>query len=128
MKAGRPRPSVSQAPSSRSSFESSPLGRRLASPPANAGHPTLYTAQSANGSIDSKPGSVDHVYLKNVLLQFLEQRDKNHQLQLIPVLGMLLNFDRSVALAMSIFVLALAMADLHSRKDEQRWMAAITAK
>lgn len=39
-------------------------------------------------------GNVDYVYLKNVLLQFLEQRDKGHQKQLIPVLGMLLHFDR----------------------------------
>lgn len=42
------------------------------------------------------PGAtaIDYVYLKNVLLQFLEQRDKTHQKQLIPVLGMLLHFDR----------------------------------
>ena len=39
-------------------------------------------------------GTVDYVYLKNVLLQFLEQKDKNHQKQLVPVLGMLLHFDR----------------------------------
>ena len=37
---------------------------------------------------------IDYVYLKNVLLQFLEQKDKGHQRQLIPVLGMLLHFDR----------------------------------
>ncbi|KAL8969704.1 MAG: hypothetical protein Q9197_004198 [Variospora fuerteventurae] len=37
---------------------------------------------------------MDFVYLKNVLLQFLEQKDRNHQKQLIPVLGMLLHFDR----------------------------------
>jgi len=40
-----------------------------------------------------KAGTMDYVYLKNVLLQFLEQRDKKHQMQLIPVLGMLLHFD-----------------------------------
>jgi chromosome segregation ATPase len=39
-------------------------------------------------------GGIDYVYLKNVLLQFLEQKDKTHQKQLIPVLGMLLHFDR----------------------------------
>jgi DNA repair exonuclease SbcCD ATPase subunit len=43
-------------------------------------------------------GTVDYVYLKNVLLQFLEQKDKAHQRQLIPVLGMLLHFDRYVSL------------------------------
>jgi len=37
---------------------------------------------------------MDYVYLKNVLLQFLEQKDKKHQQQLIPVLGTLLHFDR----------------------------------
>ena len=42
------------------------------------------------------PGAMDLVYLKNVLLQFLEQKDKKHQMQLVPVLGMLLHFDRSV--------------------------------
>ncbi|KAJ5715580.1 uncharacterized protein N7483_012761 [Penicillium malachiteum] len=51
--------------------------------------------------------SVDYMYLKNVLLQFLEQKDKNYQKQLIPVLGMLLHFDRT---------------------DEQKWMSAIMSK
>lgn len=41
---------------------------------------------------------MDYVYLKNVLLQFLEQKEKKHQMQLIPVLGMLLHFDRLVIL------------------------------
>ena len=39
-------------------------------------------------------GKLDHVYLKNVLLQFMEQKDKKHQMQLVPVLGMLLHFDK----------------------------------
>ncbi|CUS07786.1 unnamed protein product [Tuber aestivum] len=51
--------------------------------------------------------TVDMDYLKNVLLQFLEQKDKKTQLQLVPVLRMLLRFDR---------------------KDEQRWLAVISAK
>ncbi|EEH03521.1 viral A-type inclusion protein repeat protein [Histoplasma capsulatum G186AR] len=55
----------------------------------------------------SDVGGVDYVYLKNVLLQFLEQRDKNYQKQLIPVLGMLLQFDSS---------------------DEQKWMSAISSR
>lgn len=45
-------------------------------------------------------------YLKNVLLQFLEQRDKKTQLQLVPVLGMLLKFDK---------------------RDEQKWTTAVAA-
>ena len=39
-------------------------------------------------------GGVDTNYLKNVLLQFMEQKDKKHQMQLVPVLGMLLHFDK----------------------------------
>jgi hypothetical protein len=42
---------------------------------------------------------IDYVYLKNVLLQFLEQKDKKYQQQLIPVLGMLLHFDKYDALS-----------------------------
>jgi hypothetical protein len=80
--------------SSRSSIESS--RSRLASPTPRAG---ASSAQAAD--------AIDYVYLKNVLLQFLEQRDKKYQQQLIPVLGMLLHFDK---------------------KDEQKWMAAVSAK
>ena len=50
---------------------------------------------------------VDYMYLKNVLLQFLEQRDKKHQAQLVPVLGMLLHFDK---------------------KYEQKWMTMINTR
>jgi chromosome segregation ATPase len=53
----------------------------------------------------SKDG-VDYVYLKNILLQFLEQKEKKHQMQLVPVLGMLLHLDRA---------------------EEQKWIAAISA-
>jgi hypothetical protein len=42
------------------------------------------------------------------LLQFLEQRDKKYQQQLIPVLGMLLHFDKYVY---SLMILALAVAN-----------------
>ena len=77
--------------SSRSSIESS--RSRIASPTPKGGASTA--------------DAIDYVYLKNVLLQFLEQRDKKYQQQLIPVLGMLLHFDK---------------------KDEQKWMAAVTAK
>ena len=84
------------APSSRSSLDSGARNARndgvVGSPPPNVhdrlrgGHSSTPTAP--NGSV------IDYVYLKNVLLQFLEQKDKGHQKQLIPVLGMLLNFDR----------------------------------
>jgi chromosome segregation ATPase len=81
----------SVAQSSRSSIESS--RSRIASPIPKGG-----------GAVAE---AIDYVYLKNVLLQFLEQRDKKYQQQLIPVLGMLLHFDK---------------------KDEQKWMAAVSAK
>jgi chromosome segregation ATPase len=42
----------------------------------------------------SQAAKVDYVYLKNVLLQFMEQKDKKHQMSLVPVLGMLLHFDK----------------------------------
>ena len=89
----------SGVPSSRSSIDSGPSRSRLTSP-APASRP----ADAANGQAG---GSMDYFYLKNVLLQFLEQKDKNHQKQLVPVLAKLLHFDR---------------------KDEQKWMSAIVAR
>ena len=55
----------------------------------------------------NKEGPTDLAYLKNVLLQFLEQRDKKLQTQLVPVLGMLLHFNR---------------------EEEQKWSAVIAAR
>lgn len=72
----------SEAHSSRSSTDSAPPRARIAST-SEAARPATAHNQA-----------MDFVYLKNVLLQFLEQKDKNHQKQLIPVLGMLLHFDR----------------------------------
>jgi len=48
---------------------------------------------ATTGGPDAQPAT-DYVYLKNVLLQFMEQKDKKHQMQLVPVLGMLLHFDK----------------------------------
>lgn len=80
--------------SSRTSFDSPSV--RSATPTERSQTPT-----------GPNVSSVDYVYLKNVLLQFLEQKDKTHQKQLVPVLGMLLHFDK---------------------KDEQKWMSAIAAR
>ncbi|KAG5914338.1 autophagy- protein [Claviceps africana] len=44
------------------------------------------------------------MYLKTILLQFLEQKDGKLRAQLVPVLGKLLKFDKS---------------------DEQKWFAAV---
>lgn len=63
--------------SSRSSIESS----RVTSPVPRGANGTPTAAQ------------VDYAYLKNVLLQFLEQKEKKYQMQLVPVLGKLLHFD-----------------------------------
>ena len=89
--------------SPRSSFDSGPSRAKVGSPVPRAQNGPSKTDQS-NGQ---QLAAADYVYLKNVLLQFLEQKDKKHQMQLIPVLGMLLHFDR---------------------KDEQKWMSAITAR
>lgn len=85
LRASKARHTDSEAQSSRSSIDSSIPGR--------------VTSPAGNGRDSPKPkvngtGTVDYVYLKNVLLQFLEQKDRKHQMQLIPVLGMLLHFDK----------------------------------
>ena len=69
--------------------------------------PLSPASNSLRGSFSSgSANSIDYVYLKNVLLQFLE-KDKARQMQLVPVLSMLLKFDQ---------------------RDEQKWTAAIAAK
>ncbi|KAL9102432.1 MAG: hypothetical protein Q9163_002424 [Psora crenata] len=88
----------SESQSTRTSMEST---ARLGSPSRTASGARL------EGATGQASAAMDYVYLKNVLLQFLEQKDKKHQMQLIPVLGMLLHFDRM---------------------DEQKWMSAITTK
>ena len=82
----------SEIPSSRSSLESTPSRAQIGSPPPSSRTSSAATKDTRDGQTTLH--SMDYVYLKNVLLQFLEQRDKKHQMQLIPVLGMLLHFDR----------------------------------
>lgn len=88
MQTARAKAMDSEAQSSRSSLDSA---ARLGSPAGKSRTPSAALVDAPNGP---PPGSMDYVYLKNVLLQFLEQKDKKHQVQLIPVLGMLLHFDR----------------------------------
>ena len=76
-------------------MESSPARSKMASP-APKGTSTPTSSEGANGQATA---STD--YLKNVLLQFLEQKDKKHQMQLIPVLGMLLQFNRYVCIILA---------------------------
>lgn len=58
---------------------------------------------STNGS-DPNKAAIDKEYLRNVLIQFFEHKDKrvtpysfdaNYQAQLLPVLSMLLNFSKA---------------------------------
>jgi chromosome segregation ATPase len=90
----------SNAPSSRTSIDSTNANARSPAPKerglsSNTVTSRSETPTSATGQATGlSQGTVDYVYLKNVLLQFLEQKDKGHQRQLIPVLGMLLHFDR----------------------------------
>jgi GRIP domain len=95
LQAARSRVSETQASSSRSSMDSSMPKSKIGSPaPTNR-----ITSGSANDATNGRTTpSMDYVYLKNVLLQFLEQKDKKNQMQLIPVLGMLLHFDKYVFL------------------------------
>ncbi len=95
----------SEAQLSRSSIDSTV-------PRAHLGSPAPKSRAGSGALIDSANGQgtapIDFVYLKNVLLQFLEQKDKKHQQQLIPVLGMLLHFDRyELALFLEVCLLAL---------------------
>ena len=78
----------SEGPSTRTSMDSTP---RVGSPAPSSRTGSAALPNAPNGQ---PQGTMDYVYLKNVLLQFLEQKDKKHQVQLIPVLGMLLHFDR----------------------------------
>lgn len=81
----------SEAQSPRSSIDSAPSRHRISSPASKSRTSTAAFSEMSNPQVT---GPIDYIYLKNVLLQFLEQRDKKHQMQLIPVLGMLLHFDR----------------------------------
>jgi chromosome segregation ATPase len=83
--------------SSRSSMDSGsrrPSG--VLSPPPQDRSTSSRRSETPSGSGAGPSGSIDYMYLKNVLLQFMEQKDKSYQKQLIPVLGMLLHFDRYV--------------------------------
>lgn len=68
---------------SRPSLESS----RVMTPVSRNGTPTGPQAGGQAGPL------VDSVYLKIILLQFLEQREKKLQMGMVPVLGKLLHFD-----------------------------------
>jgi chromosome segregation ATPase len=90
---GPPQPDM---PSPRSSTDSAVPNARESSVVGSSVPNMQARPPGSRSSTASGPNAptTDYVYLKNVLLQFLEQKDKNHQKQLIPVLKTLLNFDR----------------------------------
>ncbi|OIW30732.1 hypothetical protein CONLIGDRAFT_653509 [Coniochaeta ligniaria NRRL 30616] len=62
------------------------------------------SSRSGTPTNGAAAGAPDTVYLKTILLQFLEQKDNKLRAQLVPVLGKLLRFDR---------------------EDEKKWVAAL---
>jgi chromosome segregation ATPase len=90
MQASKARIQEAQAASPRSSLDTVPTRARVGSA-STTKTTSLSVPAAANGQASP---SMDYVYLKNILLQFLEQKNKKLQIQLIPVLGMLLHFDR----------------------------------
>ena len=67
----------------------------LASPGGQERSASIHRSETPSGAgAGAGSTAIDYMYLKNVLLQFMEQKDKNYQKQLVPVLGMLLHFDR----------------------------------
>lgn len=73
------------------------MSEKLASSPS--GRPSIDGSSIRSSSTqrdnnNAMNGNMDYVYLKTILLQFLEQKDKRHQAQLVPVLGKLLHFDK----------------------------------
>lgn len=78
-------------PGSRTSMDSSRSG------------PTR-TLSPRPGSQSGGQPNIDLIYLKNVLLQFMELKDKTQKTQLVPALAMLLNLDR---------------------KEEQKWLSVV---
>ncbi|KAJ5600857.1 Vesicle-mediated transport protein (Imh1) [Penicillium hetheringtonii] len=90
----RLRGSPSGRQSSRSSMDSGSR-RGLASPSGQERSASIQRSETPTGTGPGNASAIDYMYLKNVLLQFMEQKDKNYQKQLVPVLGMLLHFDRN---------------------------------
>ena len=91
------KPKDSQDYSARSSVDSSrPQSREtITSPTKLAAH----TPSGSTHTINGQP-AISTDYVKNFFLQFLEQKDKKIQMGLVPVLAMLLHFDKWVILVL----------------------------
>ncbi|KAI1472155.1 GRIP domain-containing protein [Daldinia caldariorum] len=70
---------------------------------ASSGRSSIDSTRSGTNGVAGSPAP-DTMYLKTILLQFLEVKDENVRSQLVPVLGKLLRFDRN---------------------DEQKWLTAV---
>ncbi|KEY65271.1 hypothetical protein S7711_01789 [Stachybotrys chartarum IBT 7711] len=68
---------------------------KLAPGTADSGRSSVDSSRSGAGGHGSasKPQASEMMYLKTILLQFLEQKDNKLRAQLVPVLGQLLKFD-----------------------------------
>ncbi|KLP20866.1 Uncharacterized protein LW94_13292 [Fusarium fujikuroi] len=71
---------------------------------ANSSRSSFDSVRSGSNGSPAAGGTPDTVYLKTILLQFLEQKDTKLRAQLVPVLGKLLRFDKT---------------------DEQKWQKAV---
>ncbi|KAG5933014.1 hypothetical protein E4U53_001128 [Claviceps sorghi] len=89
---------------SRSRYEK--LARELKTAQSKLTTAAACPSRTSSDSIRSAPGPgpAETMYLKTILLQFLEQKDGKLRAQLVPVLGKLLKFDKS---------------------DEQKWFTAV---
>jgi len=88
---------------------------------------SLDTGRSGSPAITN--GSIDYVYLKTILLQFLAQKDKKVQEVLVKtVIGQLLQFDKYVSSFVSDRSYFFYVLIILYRKDQEKWIAAISAK
>ncbi|KAK8098914.1 uncharacterized protein PG998_012155 [Apiospora kogelbergensis] len=78
-------------------------GKLVAAPSATTGSRSSMDS-TRSGSTGAAAQGPDTMYLKTIMLQFLEVKDEKVRGQLVPVLGKLLKFDRN---------------------DEQKWMSAV---
>ncbi|CAI4214221.1 unnamed protein product [Parascedosporium putredinis] len=70
------------------------LAQAKASSGSVGGRTSIESARSGSSVAGPSPGTPDAMYLKTILLQFLEQKDNRLRAQLVPVLGKLLRFDQ----------------------------------
>lgn len=70
------------------------LGASGIGSPTATGRASMESSRSGSVGGGNAAGAPDTVYLKTIMLQFLEQKDNKLRAQLVPVLGKLLRFDK----------------------------------